>query len=161
MAGLGELGFCSGDLDCQLYKDEAFVEKNSFCIPYQELGLFGKRLVLLQKALEWDVQEEADLPEKHPISCLLEVDHVALVLPDAGHLLVGALPLQKSFHPPGHVIEEDYVKKDEANPNENLLMTLNVIPIVNLLVFVVVRMIEEKTKSTTFTVRRKCAADKI
>ena len=89
------------------------------------------------------------------------VDHVALVLPDAGHLPVGAVPLQKSFHPPGHVIEEDYVKKDEANPNENLLMTLNVIPIVNLLVFVVVKMIEEKTKSPAFAIRRKCAPDTI
>ena len=160
MSGLDELRFCVGDLDCKLDKDEAFVEKNSFGIPYQELGLFGQVLVLLQKGLEWDVQEKADLPEKHPVSCLLEVDHVALVLPDAGHLLVGAMPLQKSLHPPSHVIEENQVKKYKADPDENLLVTLNVIPIVNLMVFIAgMNMIQEKTKSPALAARRKCAPD--
>ena len=102
------------------------------------------------------------MPEEQPIICLLEVDHVPLVLPDAGHLPVGTVPLQKSFYPPSHVVEENHFKEWEADPHENQLVTLKVIPIVNLgIKFFAVgpMMIQEKTKLPTFGPRRKSAPD--
>ena len=109
------------------------------------------------------------MPEEQPIGCLLEVNHVPLVLPHAGHLPIGTMPLQESFHPPSHVVEENRVKKYEANPDENQLVTLKVTPIVNLVnlvikVILVVSavgsmIIQENTKSPALAPRRKSAPD--
>ena len=103
-------------------------------------------MTFLQSALEGDVQEEAGKPEEKPTRRLLDVDRVPLVLPNARHLLLWTISSQESSHSPSHVVEENYLKKDEADPNENHFVILNIIIVENLVVFAVWRILE-KAKS--------------
>ena len=141
MARLEKFHFCVWDFDCKPEEDEAFVEKNSFGGPDEELGLLGEVLVPLQEALKGDVQEQVDLPAEQPVSCLLKVDQVPPVLPDARHLLVGTMTSQKSLHPPRQILHENHLNRDKADPNENQFIALKITTKVNLMLFDVISML--------------------
>ena len=66
------------------------------------------------------------MPKEHPVGCLLKIDHIALVLPDARHLLVGTVPAEKSLDPPSHVLAENYHKEDKRSHIENQSLRLQV-----------------------------------
>ena len=76
-------------------------------------------MIPLQKGLTGDIQEKTKVPKEHPVGCLLKIDHVALVLPDARHLLVGTVPAEKPLDPPSHVLAENYHKEDKRSHIEN------------------------------------------